>query len=99
MDASTWLMVGIGIALGVALLLVVLATRRSRPEASTGPERDEWEEALLADAEAAPSAPAQEVLSRSALLDRDLHFDPQGWDDRPDGYEGTDMGLVGGDKG
>ena len=44
-------------------------------------------------------AAAPDVLDRDALVGRDRTFDPHGWDDRPDGYEGTDMGLVGDDKG
>ncbi|MDO5535871.1 MAG: hypothetical protein Q4F65_14640 [Propionibacteriaceae bacterium] len=53
---------------------------------------------------AAPSIPAPplrgETIDRDTLLGRERTFDPRGWDDRPDGFEGTDMGMVGsGDDG
>ena len=122
MAVSSWLVLAIGVALVVALLVAVLvvgSARRGRPDATAEPDRDAWEEALLASTPDAPAVPgyptgqasaypppatppvtpAQEILSRDALLDRDLRFDPTGWDDDPDGHEGTDFGLVGGGKG
>ena len=49
--------------------------------------------------QAAPSTPSfgpgPEVLDRDALGRGRRAFDPTGWDDRPDGYEGTDFGMVG----
>lgn len=78
-------------------------TRRAAPTSSE-PERDPWEEALLAntpDALTYPGAPpaapgpGPTVLDREALERRNRDFDPTAWDDRPDGYEGTDFGLVG----
>lgn len=72
------------------------------------PVRDEWEEALLANTPdtpnypGAPRAAASTGLGGSSgLLDRDAlqrakgEFDPSAWDDNPDGYEGTDFGMVG----
>lgn len=123
MGAATWLGVAV-VVLVVAIVLVVAvvlvrALRRGRPTPVAEPDRDAWEEALLASTPDAPAVPgyptgqasaypppatppvtpAQEILSRDALLDRDLRFDPTGWDDDPDGHEGTDFGLVGGGKG
>ena len=120
--AAGWLsIVALGALLGVLLVgvLIGLSLRRNRALPPVAPERDAWEEALLASTPDAPAVPgyptgqasaypppatppvtpAQEILSRDALLDRDLRFDPTGWDDDPDGHEGTDFGLVGGGKG
>lgn len=118
--------VGLLIALAVLVVLVLVSTRRNTqlhppstpdntrpapPRPGTEPERDPWEEAMLANtpepspapwlppqhaAPAAPSfGPGPEVLDRDALGRGRRTFDPTGWDDRPDGYEGTDFGMVG----
>ena len=110
MGAATWLGVAV-VVLVVAIVLVVAvvlvrALRRGRPTPVAEPERDSWEDALLADSAAPRPVPGQptaapaagpEVLQRDALVQRDRAFDPAGWDDRPDGVEGTDQGLLGGD--
>ena len=111
MGAATWLGVAVVVLVVAAVLVagVVLfvALRRGRQTPTSAPERDAWEEALLADSPAPQLLPGQptaapaagpEVLQRDALVERDRAFDPAGWDDRPDGVEGTDQGLVGGDK-
>ncbi len=112
--AAGWLsIVALGALLGVLLVgvLVGLSLRRNRALPPVAPERDAWEEALLADTTPPPTVPGHaaapypppgasegpEVLDRAALENRGRSFEPTGWDDRPDGFEGTDMGLVGGD--
>lgn len=115
--AAGWLsIVALGALLGVLLIgvLIGLSLRRNRALPPVEPERDAWEEALLADTTPPPTVPGYaaapypppgasevpevpEVLDRAALENRGRSFDPTGWDDRPDGFEGTDMGLVGGD--
>ncbi len=93
--------VGLVIAFVAIVVMVVVSTRNSRPRtpAEPEPERDAWEEALLASTPDAPTPrPAPPVLDRDALRDRNREFDPSGWDDRPDGYEGTDFGMVGHDR-
>ena len=112
--AAGWLsIVALGALLGVLLVgvLVGLSLRRNRALPPVAPERDAWEEALLADTTPPPTVPGYaaapypppvasegpEVLDRAELENRGRSFDPTGWDDRPDGFEGTDMGLVGGD--
>ncbi|NLE18298.1 MAG: hypothetical protein GX632_07140 [Propioniciclava sp.] len=119
--------VGLLIALAVLVVLVLVSTRRNTqlhppstpdrtppapPRPAVEPERDPWEEAMLANTpepppapwlppqqQAAPSTPSfgpgPEVLDRDALGRGRGAFDPTGWDDRPDGYEGTDFGMVG----
>ena len=107
MGAATWLGVAV-IVLGVLVVAVVLVRglERGRPMPVAEPERDAWEEALLADSAPPRPVPGQptaapavgpEVLSRDSLVQRDRAFDPAGWDNRPDGVEGTDQGLVGED--
>ena len=111
MGAATWLgaaAVGLVVVIVVVIGVVLIgALRRGRPSPMEAPERDAWEQALLADSTAprpvpgqptdSPAATGPEMLQRDALVERDRDFDPAGWDDRPDGVEGTDMGLVGGD--
>ena len=89
----------------VLVVMVAVSTRsntrlaRPEPEPDPGPDRDPWEEALLASTPDAPTArPAPTVLDRDALANGKRDFDPAGWDDRPDGYEGTDFGMVGDDR-
>ena len=90
------------IAFLALVVMVAVSTRSntrlhpSEPIAAPEPERDVWEEQLLANTPDAPTPrPAPEVLDRGALDRRHGDFDPSGWDDRPDGYEGTDFGMVG----
>ncbi len=96
-----WLFGGaLVIAFVVLVVMVAVSTRNSRPRAATQePERDLWEEQLLANTPDAPTpGTAPTVLDRDALGSPKRPFDPGAWDDRPDGYEGTDFGLVGEDK-
>lgn len=93
------------VAFLVLIVMVGVSTRRNTklhapaPRAAAEPERDEWEEKLLASTpDPLTPRPAPPVLDRDALAHRardEGHFDPSAWDDRPDGYEGTDFGLVG----
>lgn len=102
MGVNLMWVLGVVLVAAFVVLVVMVAvstrsnTRLARPEPE--PDRDPWEEALLASTPDAPTArPAPPVLDRDALTDERRDFDPAGWDDRPDGYEGTDFGMVGND--
>lgn len=106
MDLMWVLGAALVVAFVVLIVMVAVSTRRNTalhaptPRAVVEPERDPWEEALLASTpDPLTPRPAPTVLDRDALAHRprdEGDFDPSGWDDRPDGYEGTDFGLVGG---
>ena len=105
MGGNLMWVLGIVLVAAFVVLVVMVAvstrsnTRLARPEPEPGPDRDPWEEALLASTPDAPTArPAPTVLDRDALANGKRDFDPAGWDDRPDGYEGTDFGMVGDDR-
>lgn len=104
MGVNLMWVLGVVLVAAFVVLVVMVAvstrsnTRLARPEPEPDPDRDPWEEALLASTPDAPTArPAPPVLDRDALTDERRDFDPAGWDDRPDGYEGTDFGMVGND--
>ena len=102
MDLMFVMGIGLAITFVVLVVMVAVSTRNNTTlhapgkPAAVEPEGDPWEEALLAGTPDAPtSRPAPQVLDRDALADPNHDFDPSGWDDHPDGYEGTDFGMVG----
>ena len=101
------------IVAGVALVIWAARNRaqvggRDRPAVppapgpTTGPRKDETRPGTprthTPRPPAAPTAAGPEVLNRDSLGGVRRPFDPGQWDDRPDGYEGTDLGLIGGDE-
>lgn len=102
--------VGLLIALVVIIVMVIVSTRRGTPSGPAVVDDDPWEQQLLSEHPGTPSVPGYPQASspasaapasafdRDALANRDRTFDPTGWDDRQDGVEGTDEGLLGDDK-